>query len=237
MANKKQTWTERFMKAVFYFGILLTGIVPVIVGLYFKDPSTIWVAALCGAFISFIAKFEELAELTLGPVKAKMKAQIAEVNATAEQLQAVAATMAEGFLAELCSGRFIGGLNLKSRMQLRDKVILSLSNIGVSEDQIKKVDSYWSKGISIEYVGHIAKELEKERGTKPIEEREPYTAAVAAINKQFNAETWDSPTPAVIKAILDLHNAICPKVDEWLDDYGHYLASKEIRNQAAFFKE
>ena len=38
-----------------------------------------WITLVCGAFVAMMSKFESLAELTMGPLKATMR-EVAEVN-------------------------------------------------------------------------------------------------------------------------------------------------------------
>lgn len=139
------------MTFTFGFGVIFTLVAPLVIGIGFKDPSTSWVAALCGAFVTFIAKFDVLTELSLGPVKARMKEQIAEATATLEQLRQVATATSQATLTDLMAGGFMWSMSLKKRFELHDNIITSLKKIGASKEQIEQAENEWKKGVSVIY--------------------------------------------------------------------------------------
>ncbi|MEE9294142.1 MAG: hypothetical protein V3W34_04135 [Phycisphaerae bacterium] len=66
---------------LFWLGIVFTLVAPIVIGVAYGDQTTNWIAALCGAFVTFMAKIESIAELSLGPVKARMKEKMEEAAA------------------------------------------------------------------------------------------------------------------------------------------------------------
>ncbi len=227
------------MKAIFWIGMVFTLVAPAVIGVYFKDPSTSWVAALCGAFVTFVAKFEEIAELSLGPVKAKMKEQIAEANATLSQLKNVSATISEGFLSELMSGAFFGGMKLRDRFALHDKIIKLLESIGIPEEDIKGTKTFWNKGICVMYknkIVHIVG-LRTRPSTVNTKAPEENNKAADEINAMFDKNTWTAPTPYQIRAVIDKYGVSTPEAEEALADYEYFIATGEIRSRDTVFSK
>lgn len=102
-------------KAVlFWAGAIFTLVAPLVVGMLSRNPTTLWVVALCGAFVTMLTKIDDLVEISLGPVRAKMRETIREATATIEQLQAVAASIAEVALTDLMASNFMGGTNTQN---------------------------------------------------------------------------------------------------------------------------
>ncbi len=224
------------MKILFWLGILFTLFAPVIIGIYFDDQSTSWVAALCGAFVTFMAKIGDLAELSLGPVKAKMKEKIEEASATIDQLREVATTNSEATLTDLMAGSFMGGMSLKKRLELHDSIIDALKGIGASELQISNAESDWRKGVCIIYQRAIRQAVEQRPEPSQINTNatEEQTKAGTEIHELQNFEKWETPSPSQIRNILKKYNIDSEAAEKWASDYEHFLENNEIRNREAF---
>ena len=224
------------MKVLFWLGILFTLFAPVIIGIGFDDQSTSWVAALCGAFITFIAKIGDLAELSLGPVKAKMKEKIEEAAATIDQLREVATTNSEATLTDLMAGSFMGGMSLKKRLELHDNIIKALKGIGASESQILTAENDWKKGVNIIYQRAIRQAVEQKEDPSVINTNatDEQKNAGREIEELQNFEKWETPTPSQIRTILKKYNIESNSVDIWVSDYEYFLDNNEIRNRESF---
>lgn len=227
------------MKVIFWIGIAFVLLVPIIIGVYFDDPSTSWVAALCGAFVIFMAKVESLAELSLGPVKAKMKQKLQEASATIEQLRNVAVTSSEATLTDLMAGSFMGGMTLEKQLDLHDKVINALHEIGASSEQIEKAETDWNKGVSIIYHRAIMKAVEERKHPNQINTQatDEQKAAGKEIQDLLDFKNWAVPTPHQIRTVLDKYNISSEDADKWIGDYEHFLQNKEIRNREEFVNQ
>jgi len=224
------------LKILFWLGIIFTLFAPLVIGIYFNDQSTSWEAALCGAFVTFIARIGDLAELSLGPVKAKMKEKIEEASATIEQLREVATTNSEATLTDLIAGSFMGGMSLKKKLSLHDNVVKALKGIGASEQQISVAESDWRKGICIIYQRAIRQAVEQREDPSiiNINATEEQKKAGAEINELQNFEKWETPTPSQIRKILKKYGIASESVETWVNDYEYFLEHNEIRNREKF---
>lgn len=209
---------------------------PVVIGIYFNDQSTSWVAALCGAFVTFMAKIGDLAELSLGPVKAKMKEKIEEASATIDQLREVATINSEATLTDLMAGGFMGGMSLKKRLELHDSIIDALKGIGASDLQLSSAESDWRKGVCIIYQRAIRQAVEQRQEPNRINTNatEEQKKAGAEIHELQNFEKWETPSPSQIRNVLKKHNINSESADHWVNEYEHFLENNEIRNRTEF---
>ncbi|EPW7005288.1 hypothetical protein ACWO06_004406 [Vibrio parahaemolyticus] len=196
------------MKVLFWIGVLFTLSAPIIIGVYFGDASTSWVAALCGAFITFISKLHEIAELSLGPVKARMKETIEEATATISQLKKIAVANSEATLSDLIAGSFMGGMSQSKRLEIHDNIIAALKDIGVDEADLNFVEREWKKGISVIYMRAISSAVEGRKHhnfiNKDVTEAQKQASQELDILSDF--DNWVSPTPDQVRKVIEKYS-------------------------------
>ncbi|ANG65340.1 hypothetical protein A8C75_17670 [Marinobacterium aestuarii] len=224
------------MNVLFWLGIAFTLVAPLLIGIHFDDQSTSWVAALCGAFATFMAKIGDLAELSLGPVKAKMKEQIERAAATIDQLRQVATTTSEATLTDLMAGSFMGGMSLKKRLELHDNIIEALREIGATEAQLALAEKDWKKGISVIYQRAIRDAVEErpEPSKINVNASDEQKKAGKEINDLMNFESWECPSPNQIRSVLRKYQIESASADKWISDYEFFLESNVIRDRKIF---
>ncbi|SBW11257.1 conserved hypothetical protein [uncultured Alphaproteobacteria bacterium] len=227
MSTTTQPW---YIPTLFKAGTTFTLAAPIIVGLKYHDTSTAWIAALCGAFVTIVSRFDDLTKVSLGPLKAEMREAINEANATIEQLREVATTITDATLTDLSAGMFWGGLSTKSRLDYHPKMIASLQKIGASQEQIDRAEAGWRNAIGILYLNHI---------TKAAEAAAPNASAFTPARGELRNAFKDSvaPAPSALEQVLSSHSLTSPEIKQWLDDYHHFLATKEIRRYDEFAKD
>lgn len=225
-------------KYMFWFGVIFTAFAPIVIWTIFENTAIAWIAALCGAFITFMSKINDIAELSAGPVRAKMRETIQDANATIEQVRQIARSISETTLAALMAGNFgfQDGLTLDSRLALHDDLINSLREIGVPDKRILKSDKKWRRGIGVIYHRAIAPLID---GRKV-----PHQINVDATVEQKQAregwdelldfDQWKAPTPDEMSAYLTSAGVLTHEMSEWIDDYRHYLETGEIRRRELF---
>ena len=224
---------------IFWVGLLFTLIAPVFIGIYYENESTSWVAALCGAFITFMAKIDDLAELSLGPVKARMKEKIEEANATIEQLRDIAASTTGATLTDMMAGRFMGGMSFSKMLNIHDSLTESLHSIGIPPEKISEIENDWRKGISIIYYNAIqgAVERREKKGQINPNATDEEKATIGELKELLEFETWTVPAPGIIRKVLIRHNIENDIASLWIEDYEHFLNNNEIRRRDEFVKQ
>lgn len=224
---------------LFWLGVLFTLAAPIIVGTVLRDPSTTWVVALCGAFVTLLVKLDDLVELSLGPVKAKMRETVIEAHATVDQLRTVAAVTAKASLTDLMSSNFMSGTTLKTRLDLHDSVIAALKSIGASDSAVRDADEMWRRGIGVTYHRAILKRIQQQttRRTDNDPVSDEKRRAPNEFQELLDFENWLAPTPNVIRAFLTSKDLMTPEISLWIDDYEHFIGTGEIRRRDQFVRE
>jgi len=196
--------------------------------------ATYGAAILCLVFV-YLGKFESFEGLG---IKAKMKEQIREADATIKQLREISAVSSEATLTNLMAGSFMGGMKSEKRFELHDKIIDSLKKIGANQDQINEIESDWKKGITIIYHRIIQDTVEQRKNPNQINAEAPEEARKAGheIEELLDFKNWVAPTPQQIKSVLEKYNIKSPEAEEWISDYDHFLKTGEIRNKEKFIQ-
>jgi hypothetical protein len=226
------------LKGLFWIGVILTIVAPLIIGIHYKDPSTSWVAALCGAFITFISKWEEISELSLGPVKAKMKEKIEEAEKVLRQLREAVTVNAHATLTDLGAGSMSGGMRTDRRLEIHKNIISNLKEIDCTDEQVARAERDWKKVMNIYYCGFIT-QLVEERTSPHLKNFNTSGSRKKAYNELKELEDfgkWKMPSPEQIRSVLSRHSVQDEAVDGWVDDYEHYLETNEVRRVDEFIK-
>jgi len=229
-------WLIKGKILLFWGGVIFTLAAPLFIGIFYKDTNTTWVAALCGAFVTFMARIDDITEISLGPVKAKMRETIKEAYVTIEELRNVAAISAKAILTDIMAGTFVGGMNLKTRLSLHDQIITSLKEIKASENAIKDAEEMWLKGIRIIYLNIIKASLEgRDKLSKSDIKTSPENLeASRELNKMLCFEKWQTPSPDEIESFIEGKVIMTEKLSEWISDYRHFMGTGLIRRREDF---
>jgi hypothetical protein len=218
------------MDILFWIGTGFLLVVPAVIGLITRSATIASVTAACGAFIMLAARLDRMTELSLGPVSAKMRETIAEANATINQLREVTTTMATATLTNMMATNFMGGMSLRKRLELHDQLMQQLQRVGVSEEQQRRAQAEWRKGVSILYFNVVYREAVTDR---TLEESNKLQSEYQSM---LDFPNWQAPTPDMLTRFCEQRNLLTPKVSQWIDNYQHFLSTGEINRQDEFLK-
>jgi hypothetical protein len=229
-SDNSPDYQRLFKIALFPFGIAFTLFVPIIVGLSVQDVALPSIAALCGAFVTVMARFEDLTEFALGPLKAKLEKKVNEADEILEKLRDVACVMVDATLTDLCNGTFFfGGMTIQQRLDYKPKLVELLERIGASQGQIEEALNGWREVVSKIYVGHISK------GVDNLNEPE--------LKKKFESRQAEAHSnggvlrPCDISEIISSSKSHASSIQGWIKDYQHFLDSGKIRRYEEFVRE
>lgn len=224
---------------LFWVGVFFTLAAPILVSIFIPGSGITWVVALCGAFVTLLVKLDDLVELSLGPVRAKMRETVMEANATVKQLRNFATVIGEVSLTDLMAGNFFDGTTLKTRLDLHDSIIKSLQDIGVEENVLRDTDQNWRKGVGVIYHRAIYKRIQQQ--TTHRKDNSDLSSAQLEIPNNFQKlldfEVWQAPTPKVIKEFINSHALMTEELSDWINDYQHFLDTGEIPRRDLFVQE
>ena len=206
-------WLERIEKifgiCVFWVAVVLTGFAPPAISLHWGSIGAGWLTFGCLAFVAFMTRFDDLAEFSRGPLKAKMREKIEEATATLNQLRAVATSMATATLTDLMAGHFQVGMSFAKRLELHDMLMEQLKALGVSDEQRERVAEYWRKGIGVIYWRIIAP-LAENKAVAVLGPGEEYRKFWTELHAMFDISTFEAPRGAQLEALWNMHGLLTP---------------------------
>jgi hypothetical protein len=192
-----------------------------------------WITLLCGGFVTLVAKLDNLAELSMGPLRAKMRETIAEAAATIDQLRDVATSITSAFLTQLIAGSFMGGMSQRSRFQMHDDLLDQLKSLGVSEERLQQSDAGWRLAVGVIY--HSIIETKIMRDATPADSIRQNGIA-QAFAKLLDFPNLQASSPEVYERFARDHDVLTPNVQPWIDDYRHFVRTNEIRRLEEFHR-
>lgn len=227
--SPRQTWP-------FWIGAILTLLAPTAIVLTIGNSQAAWIAAVSCLLFTLLMRAEDLAELSLGPLRAKMREQVREAAVTVAELKAVAASTAAANLTTLMSGNFMGGASLRSRLDSFDRIVAALREVGFSEGELREITSEWRKGMGLIYHRAIrGAVLGRANARDHAIPGTPEQRQVADAFQELCAfDHWEVPSPEDMRRFLADRGINDPAVDAWISDYRHYLETDEIRRRDLF---
>lgn len=222
--------------------LLVTGLVfliggPLIVWLIIKDTQFINLFVLSGLGLILLAQIDRFKEFTVGPVSAKLDKKIEEANVTLEQLQKIAADISSVALTQMMASSFMGNISFKDKLELHDKIIESLKEIGCDPHSIKESEHLWNKGIRLIYHRGFTTLIRREElGTSRIS-KDPKREKIAQKCQDLQIfENWEAPTPQRMELFLKQNSLDEDQINGLLEEYKYFVENNEIRNKELFLK-
>ena len=167
-----------------------------------------------------------------------MRETIQQANATIEQVQRIARNISETTLTALMAGNFgfTDGLNLESRLDLHDRLVQSLKEIGIPDKDISELDAKWKQGIGVIYHRAIAPLIDDREEPHRINPNatEEQEKVRAGWDELLEFEQWKAPTPAEMTIYLESVGFLTDEINEWIDDYRHFVETGEINRREVF---
>ncbi|MFP3507522.1 hypothetical protein [Burkholderia sp. SIMBA_062] len=220
----------------FWIGAVLTLVAPPSIMLNLGNAQAAWITAACCLLFTLLTRAEDLAELSLGPLKATMREQVREAAATVAELKAVAAATAAANLTTLMSGNFMSGTSLQSRLESFDQIVAALREVGFSGDELRAIASDWRKGMGLIYHRAIRSALLGRTSARDhAQTATPEQHRIAdAFQELCVFERWEVPSPSEMRRFMAQNGVNDVTVNAWIDDYRHYLETDEIRRRDIF---
>lgn len=214
--------------------ILMVGLA-VMFGLLGK-PTEMGLIIAAGAIAISFLNIDRIQRFKGAGFEAEMRQAVEHVHATVDQLRVLAAASAESTLTTLMADNFLDGTSLETRLDLHDRLIHSLEEIGVPPSKIAEADHQWRKGVGIIYHRGIRHFLEGRTQKSQINSKAD--PSVLAASKEFQDllkfETWQAPSSQEMREFINGHNVMNTEVDQLLEDYAHFERTNQIRRRDVF---
>lgn len=217
-------------KFLFWVGVLIAVFAPVPLAVWLDSAKFGVLCFVSGTLSVLFSKIDLLEELSVGPLKAKLRAAINEANATVEQLRTLGTELSDATLSLLIATEFMDGMNVKSKFELHQKIIDCLLALGASKEQVKTAQMNWLKGVSWMYLRVIRQRIEgRESFTRiNLDANSAELAASKEIFELSNFDTWHVPTSAEMRAVLDKHGIVNEAANEWIKDFEVFVETSSI---------
>lgn len=165
-------------------------------------------------------------------LEAELQQVVNEANATVSQLKELAKVTAESTLSTIMEGNFFDGMTLARRLELHDSIISQLKIIGVADDEIEKVEHYWSLGVGVLYHRGIRKSLESSK--LQLSSSMDITNEIREFQSLLDFENWKVPNSNELLEFLNQKNLINVDIQELLIDFAFYEKNRVIRRREIF---
>ncbi len=170
-------------------------------------------ALACGVFI----RLPDLAELGIGPLKAKLEREVREAAATVEQLKSIGAVLGKTVLGVLAGEGRMGGMSFPEKLALKEQVVAELTALGLTPEQIRQACSAWVTYIKFDHAHRIYRAVP------------PVGRAMAPGLRELLQGTQVIATPEEWRTATKHHGLLLPEVEEAIVDYEYYVAKEELR--------
>jgi hypothetical protein len=199
-------------------------------------PTEMGLIVVAGAISIAFLNIDRIQRFKGAGFEAEMRQAVEQAHATVEQLRTLAAASAESTLTTLMAGNFMGGTTLSTRLDLHDRLIKSLEDIGVPQPQIDEAERMWKKGVGAVYHRGIHHCLEGRTQKNNINlNADP---AVLEASKQFQDllkfENWEAPSSSAMTTFIEGKNLMSPELAELLSDYSHFEQTGKIKRRDVF---
>lgn len=199
-------------------------------------PTEMGLIVVAGAISIAFLNIDRIKRFKGAGFEAEMRQAVEQAHATVEQLRTLAAASAESTLTTLMAGNFASGTTLANRLDLHDRLIISLQDIGVPQPQIDAAECMWRKGIGVVYHRGIRHHLEGR--TEKNQLNSSADPVVLEASRQFQGllrfDEWEAPSSSAMKTFIEEKELMSPEVDELLCDYSHFEKTGNIRRRDVF---
>lgn len=188
--------------------------------------------ALAAAGIGFAAflmgRIHDVAELSLWPLRAKMRESIAQANATIAELRQVALALGRTGLATLGADQFMDGMNQSTRFAMHDQIVNALLSTGATSNEMSKATTEWRQCLAIRYHRIIVDTaLPQPRDAKEQTARNKLESLV-------DFSKWEAASPERYREVLAEFDLLKPEIKEWISDYEHLLKTGTLTRREEF---
>ncbi len=129
---------KRVLKILFWVAAMTAFIGPTL-GILLGYTQAGWASLVSSLVLMFATRFETVEELPFGPLKAKLREKIEEVENFIVPLNEMALTLSEISLTQLMGGDRWDGIGLKEKFKAREKIDALLDNLNIEDDDRSKI--------------------------------------------------------------------------------------------------
>jgi hypothetical protein len=219
MSNLIKDWGFNAL-ALIFFVVALYSL------LWTKAAANATVALIAGVFCALMGnpdRFQIMKFAPLTGIETQARAAVQQVQVSLEQLQKLAATLAEGSLNDLAfSGNIFTGMSTAQKFRIRDQIVERLLDIGVTRDGILKAQELWI----LVYCNILEGQIEE-----AVHQSLPNTDVKHEVIQVVKGNGRDGlPLPEALRKWVITKGLSDPKINERLNEYERVWTTGAIHN-------
>jgi hypothetical protein len=218
------TRNEKARNCLFALGVLFVGLAPVLMLWPDTTQGQSVFFLLSGVILCLLSRMDDISEIGLLGLKAKLKRAINEAHATLEQVRSLAKIAAASSLSNTARSGLWGGIPDDMKLNYLEETQSVLSQLGYGAEEIKEVCQDYHNCILRNYgqtlLGGGASRVPSDLDSKPIDLTEWHT---------LRERQGDFPvSPEELKSFFEKYHFINEDLCRRLNGYAHYWNTKEF---------
>jgi hypothetical protein len=218
MTRQKRT---RIQKALFGLGIIYILGAPLIflLPINAKEPAIFLLVS--GALLTILSRFEDITELGLFGLKAKVERALGEAQVTLEQVKELAKISAISSLSNTARSGWIGGIPDDLQQEILTSTEETLKKLGYTDDEIKEIteDFYNCRLTSYRQTLLAGGSMEIPSGENREAEKEW---------KDLRKWGIKPMPPEILRAFFTKYIVMTTELEKRLNDYEHYFKTRTL---------
>ncbi len=208
---------------LFWLGVVIASIVPLVLAAIKVEQPPWSMLVASGVLLMLATRFDVVEELSIGPLKAKLREQIKKTELTLAHLRRFTIPLAKSIATmTMAEGRWDGGTSLAERMQMKEELDGALKQLEVSEGEKEEVYRPWNGMLEFDHAHRIGNTSNLSR------------ELIEKINLLHDFRTRRIAPAAEYERIIREANAMTPTIEEEIADLEHFQRTRTLRRPAVW---
>ncbi len=223
--GEEPQWRRVLRISAFAIGLIAIAAGPVFH--YFQpDPHVGWASMIAGLIFMVSSRFDDVVEIGFASFRTRLERRVKKVEDTMEAVRRLAKASTHSALNSVQYAGRMGGFTETEKIQFLGDTRRLLSDLGIKDDEIAKIESDWHKAIEFDYaswatgLSQVPKDLAEKLHSK--------WKGLRQGGIEHRA------TPEEIRAFCTDADMLTPEREEILKDYEHYVTTRRHRREAVW---
>ena len=214
---------KRVLKVLFWVAAMTAFIGPTL-GIFLGYNQAGWASLVSSLVLMFATRFETIEELSFGPLKAKLRKKIEEVDNFIEPLNKLALTLSEVTLTQMMGEGRWGGIGLKEKFKAREKIDALLDNLNIEDDERSKIYDKWNAY------------LESDHANKIVDQSSQYPENFCQRLNSLRINQLTISPAADYRSLFVTEDLLTSEIDALIKDLEHFQQHRTLRRSDTWFQ-
>ena len=207
------------MKILFWLAAMTAFICPTL-GIFLGYSQAGWASLVSSLVLMFATRFETVEELSFGPLKAKLREKIEEVEKFIEPLNELALTLSEISLTLVMGEGRWDGLSYDERFRAREQIDALLDSLSITGEKRNRIYEKWNAY------------LESDHANKISERKNQYTDEFLERLGRLRIDGLRVSPAADYKSLFVSEGLLTPEIDALIQDLDYFQHHRTVRRPA-----